>query len=70
MMAKRIVAKIEIGVWIWIVIRVVVAIIGVRIIIWFRRGLLLGGGLSPSILALDIRNEILKHLNCLFLFHR
>ena len=30
---KGIVAKIEIGVWIWIVIRVVVAIIGVRIMI-------------------------------------
>jgi hypothetical protein len=68
-MAKWMNAKVEIGIRIGVVIGIVVGVIGIRRVIGFRRGLLRGGRLGTSVLTLDIRNETLKGLDRLVLFH-
>ena len=72
-MAKGKVIIVEVWVWIGVVIRVVriiVRVVGVRVIIWLRRGLLLRGGPHSFMLAFDVRDEVPERLDCLVFFHR
>jgi hypothetical protein len=63
--------KVGIRVVIGIIIRVIIGvIIGSGITIWFRIELPAGGRFHFSILIFDIRDKILKRLDCLIPVHR